>query len=151
MGDTNMRYTRHDIKANFLDPVAAEGLTVADPWVEFHRGGTYPSWNTKSLMTRAHFAGDNENDILCSDDQRGEVVDKLWYINVPEADVQLNAISCGNDIDNFRKETKEVSCSGVTIVDADGNLLTGQSVSYTKSVGLADHFPVVVSFTYSYK
>ena len=52
MGDTNMRYTRHDIKTNFLDVVAAydsnAGYTVSDPWVEFHRNGVYPAWDSKS-------------------------------------------------------------------------------------------------------
>lgn len=150
MGDTNMRYTRHDIKTNFLDPMTEAGYTVVDPWVTFHRGGVFPTWNTKSLMTRAHFDGDNTNDILCSDDQRGEVVDKVWYINVPNAPVQLKATSCYNDVEHFTKSTSSVSYSGVTTEDANGNLQTGQSVSYTKNIGLADHFPVVVTFEYSY-
>lgn len=151
MGDTNMRYTRHNIAANFITPVTAEGFTVADPWVEFHRGGTYPSWNTKSLMIRSMFKGDTANDIVCSDDQRGEVVDKMWYINVPGAAVQLKATSCKNDIDNFKESTEPASYSGVTAEDANGNILENQSVSYTRYIGLADHFPVVVNFEYAYK
>lgn len=150
MGDTNMRYTRHNIQSNFIDPVTAEGYTVADPWVEFHRGNTYPSWNTKSLMIRSKFAGDTENDICCSDDQRGEVVDKIWYINVPGAELQLKALSCENDVTNFTASTENASYSGVTVEDADGNILENQSVSYVKNVGLADHFPVVVKFEYTY-
>ncbi len=152
MGDTNMRYTRHNIKENFLDVAAADAdITVADPWVEFHRGGVYPTWNTKSLMIRAMFAGDTENDILCSDDQRGEVVDKMWYINVADADVQLKALSCENDVTNFTKSTTAVSYSGIAMEDANGNISENQSVSYTKNVGLADHFPVVVKFEYTKK
>lgn len=151
MGDTNMRYTRHDITTNFINPVAEAGFTVADPWVEFHRSGVYPTWNTKSLMIRSMFKGDLTNDIVCSDDQRGEVVDKMWYINVPEAEVQLKAISCKNDIENFLKSTEDATYSGVTAEDQYGNILENQSVSYTRNIGLADHFPVVVSFEYSYK
>lgn len=151
MGDTNMRYTRHDIKTNFLTPMAEAGYTVYDPWVTFHRGGTFPEWNTKSLMTRAMYAGDTENDILCSDDQRGEVVDKVWYINAPDGDVQLTATSSQNDVEHFTKSTSDVSFSGITTEDENGNILTNQSVSYTKNVGLADHFPVVVTFEYTYK
>lgn len=150
MGDTNMRYTRHNIQSNFIDPVTAEGFAVADPWVEFHRGNTYPTWNTKSLMIRSKFAGDTENDICCSDDQRGEVVDKIWYINVPGAELQLKALSCENDVTNFTASTENASYSGVTVEDADGNILENQSVSYVKNVGLADHFPVVVKFEYTY-
>ena len=160
MGDTNMRYTRHDIKANFLDVVAAydnnAGYTVSDPWVEFHRGGVYPQWNSLSLMTRFAFAGDTENDILCADNQKGEVVDKIWYINVPGAEVQLKATAHQNDVDNFRKSTSSVSYSGVMVEDENGKntsgntkYSSGQSISYTKDVGYSDHFPVVTTFEWT--
>ena len=160
MGDTNMRYTRHDIKTNFLDVVATydsnAGYTVSDPWVEFHRGGVYPQWNSLSLMTRFAFAGDKENDILCADNQKGEVVDKIWYINVPGAEVQLKATAHMNDVDNFRKSTSSVSYSGVMVEDANGTntsgntkYTSGQTVSYTKDVGYSDHFPVVTTFEWT--
>ena len=160
MGDTNMRYTRHDIKTNFLDVVAAydnnEGYTVSDPWVEFHRGGVYPQWNSLSLMTRFAFAGDTENDIVCDDNQKGEVVDKIWYINVPGAEVQLKATAHQNDVDNFRKSTSKVSYSGVMVEDENGTKTSGntkynsgQSISYTKDVGYSDHFPVVTTFEWT--
>ena len=160
MGDTNMRYTRHDIQANFLDVVAAydnnAGYTVSDPWVEFHRGGVYPKWDALSLMTRFAFAGDKENDILCADNQKGEVVDKIWYINVPGAEVQLKATAHENDVDNFRKSTSSVSYSGVMVEDENGantsgntKYTSGQSISYTKDVGYSDHFPVVTTFEWT--
>lgn len=160
MGDTNMRYTRHDIKANFLDVVAAydnnAGYTVSDPWVEFHRGGVYPEWNSFSLMTRFAFAGDTENDIVCADNQCGEVVDKIWYINVPGAEVQLKATAHQNDVDNFRKSTSSVSYSGVMVEDENGTntsgntkYTSGQTVSYTKDKGYSDHFPVVTTFEWT--
>lgn len=150
MGDTNMRYTRHQIVTNLIDPVISEGLQIVDPWVEFHRGGVYPTWNTKSLMISSKYAGDVDNDILCVDDQRGEVVDKMWYINVPDAAIQLKATNCMNEVEHFAKSTEQVSYSGVTVEDANGNILAGQNVSYTKVNGYADHFPVVVSFEYTY-
>ena len=160
MGDTNMRYTRHDIKTNFLDVVAAydsnAGYTVSDPWVEFHRGGVYPQWNSLSLMTRFAFAGDTENDIVCADNQKGEVVDKIWYLNVPGAEVQLKATAHQNDVDNFRKSTESVSYSGVMVEDENGKntsgntkYSSGQTVSYTKDVGYSDHFPVVTTFEWT--
>lgn len=151
MGDTNMRYTRHTISETLIDYVTEAGYEIADPWVEVRRGGVYPSWNTKSLMVRFNFKGDTENDICCSDDQRGEVVDKMWYINVPGADVSLKALSCENDVINFLKSTESAKYSGVTTEDENGNILENQSISYTKNIGLADHFPVVVKFEYSYK
>ncbi len=160
MGDTNMRYTRHDIKKNFLDVVAAydsnAGYTVSDPWVEFHRDGIYPQWNSFSLMTRFAFAGDTENDIVCADNQCGEVVDKIWYINVPGAEVQLKATAHENDVDHFRKSTESVSYSGVMVEDANGSntsgntkYTSGQTVSYTKDKGYSDHFPVVTTFEWT--
>ena len=160
MGDTNMRYTRHDIKTNFLDFVAAydnnAGYTVSDPWVEFHRSGVYPQWNSFSLMTRFAFAGDTANDIVCADNQKGEVVDKIWYINVPGAEVQLKATAHQNDVDNFRKSTSSVSYSGVMVEDENGantsgntKYTSGQSISYTKDVGYSDHFPVVTTFEWT--
>ena len=160
MGDTNMRYTRHDIKTNFLDVVAAydnnAGYTVSDPWVEFHRGGVYPLWNSLSLMTRFAFAGDKTNDIVCADNQKGEVVDKIWYINVPGAEVQLKATAHQNDVDNFRKSTSNVSYSGVMVEDENGantsgntKYTSGQKVSYTKDVGYSDHFPVVTTLEWT--
>ena len=160
MGDTNMRYTRHDIKTNFLDVVAAydnnAGYTVSDPWVEFHRGGVYPQWNSLSLMTRFAFAGDTSNDIVCADNQKGEVVDKIWYLNVPGAEVQLKATAHQNDVDNFRKSTESVSYSGVMVEDENGKntsgntkYSSGQSISYTKDVGYSDHFPVVTTFEWT--
>lgn len=150
MGDTNMRYTRHQIVNNLITPVTTEGLQIADPWVDLHRGGVYPTWNTKSLMIRSKYTGDVDNDILCADDQRGEVVDKMWYINVPGAAIQLKAISCMNDVEHFAESTEEASFSGITVEDAAGNILDNQNVSYTKVNGYADHFPVVVSFEYTY-
>ena len=155
MGDTNMRYTRHDIQKNLLDYVASwtdangvSGYTVSDPWVEKHRGGFYPSWNSKSLMTRAMFKGDTENDIVCSNDQRGEVVDKIWYVNVPGAAVQLSVEDHYNDVTNFTKSTSSVSYSGVQMEDANGNISSG-NISYTKNVGYSDHFPVVTVFKWT--
>lgn len=154
MGDTNMRYTRHDIKKNFLDVVAAydsnAGYTVSDPWVEFYRGGVYPSWNSKSLMIRAHANSDGlSSDIICADDQRGEVVDKIWYINVPGAEVQLKATAHKNDVDNFKKSTSSVTFSGATLEDANGNVTENQSITYDKVVGYSDHFPVVTTFQWT--
>ncbi|MDY3963299.1 MAG: fimbrillin family protein [Candidatus Cryptobacteroides sp.] len=154
MGDTNMRYTRHDIKTNFLDVVAAydsnAGYTVSDPWVEFHRGGVYPAWGSKSLMIRAHANSDGiSSDIICADDQRGEVVDKIWYINVPGAEVQLKATAHKNDIDNFKTGENKVTFSKASVEDENGNVTEGQTISYYQVDGYSDHFPVVTTFQWT--
>lgn len=157
MGDTNMRYTRHDIKTNFLDYVASytdangvSGYTVSDPWVEFHRGGVYPAWGSKSLMIRAHANSDGiSSDIICADDQRGEVVDKIWYINVPGAEVQLKATAHKNDIDNFKTGENKVTFSKASVEDENGNVTEGQTISYYQVDGYSDHFPVVTTFQWT--
>ena len=61
----------------------------------------------------------------------------------------INATDCYHDVANFTKSTENVSYSGIQTEDENGNIATGQSVSYTKNVGLADHFPVVAKFTYT--
>ena len=82
-------------------------------------------------------------------DQRGEVVDKVWYINHPLSSVQLQAVDCRNDVENFVKSTKMAEYEGVDTEDANGNILTDQTVSFERKIGLADHFPVVVDFKYT--
>lgn len=149
MGDTNMRYTRHKVQDNFFTPIAQAGYEAIDPWVKFHRNGKFPTWGGKSLMIRSNFKGDTKNDICCSDDQRGEVVDKVWYINHPLSSVQLQAMGCRNDVGNFEKSTEAAEYKGVDTEDANGNILTNQTVSFERKIGLADHFPVVVDFKYT--
>lgn len=153
MGDTNMRYTRHDIKSNLLDYVASydnnAGYTISDPWAELVRG-SYPTHGTKSLMIRAHANKDGiSSDIICSDDQRGEVVDKIWYINVPGAEVQLKATSHKNDIDNFTTGQQSVTFSNATLEDENGNITEKQTITYDKVTGYSDHFPVVTTFEWT--
>ncbi len=149
MGDTNMRYTRHDIKTNLLDYVANAGYSVSDPWVEFYRPG-YPTYGTKSLMIRAHANSDGiSSDIICADDQRGEVVDKIWYINVPGAEVQLKATAHKNDIDNFKTGENKVTFSKASVEDENGNVTEGQTISYYQVDGYSDHFPVVTTFQWT--
>lgn len=149
MGDTNMRYTRHKVQDNFFTPIAQAGYEAIDPWVKFHRNGEFPTWGGKSLMIRSNYKGDTKNDICCSDDQRGEVVDKVWYINHPLSSVQLQAMDCRNDVGNFVKSTETAEYKGVTTEDANGNILTDQTVNFERKIGLADHFPVVVDFKYT--
>lgn len=148
MGDTNCRYTRHDFSTNFFGKLNSN-ISYVDPWIEFHRGGVYPKSGTKSLMIRSNYKGDTTNDIVCSDDQRGEVVDKIIYFNVEGAAIKIKAESCYNDIENFTKSTESASYSSVTAEDANGNILENQKVTYTRYIGYADHFPVVAKFSYT--
>lgn len=76
MGDMNTRYTRNDYATNFWG-VLDSSLTCADPWVEFMWDGVYPTYPSASIMT-----GDYGM-------QKGEVVDKIIYINNSNADTQI--------------------------------------------------------------
>lgn len=76
MGDMNTRYTRNDYATNFWG-VLDSSLTCADPWVEYMWDGVYPTYPSASIMT-----GDYGM-------QKGEVVDKIIYINNSNADTQI--------------------------------------------------------------
>ena len=78
MGDMNTRYTRNDYQTNFWGVLDAS-LTCADPWVEYQWDGVYPTYPSDSIMT-----GDYGM-------QKGEVVDKIIYINNSNAAVQIKA------------------------------------------------------------
>lgn len=122
MGDTNLRYTRHKIKVLFIDAInAVDGLTVADPWIEYPRGGEYPEYPSKSIM--AYPTTDPDDD--CGADgngygyDKGEVVDKVFYIN---------------------------DSAAPTKIKANGYLCDKKGYD-----GLADHYPVVIEFSYTTK
>lgn len=109
IGDTNCRYTRDLVKANLIDAVnEVSGLTINDAWIEFGRGGEYPTYGSESLMAR-------DLGYL-----KGEVVDKIFYINTEESPVQLVAETYHQDL---------------SFVDENGS-------------PLCDHKPCVVTFSY---
>ena len=109
MGDTNSRYTRDRIIENFFEPLQADGrFTVTDAWIEHERDGVFPAFGDDALMV-----GDLGF-------QKGEVVDKVIYINNISSAYTLSA-------NYYLQDT--------TFVSED-------------NVPLADHWPVVVEFTY---
>lgn len=99
MGDTNCRYTRHDFATYFWGKLDS-GLTYADPWVEYQWNGVYPTYPSNSLMV-SDATGTSDTDIICENTQKGEVVDKVIYINKEGNAVQLKADSYLRDYDNF--------------------------------------------------
>lgn len=113
MGDTNCRYTRHDFQTYFWGVLDSD-LQVNDPWVDFMWDGVYPEYPSNSLVVE-DATGTSDTDIICSS-QQGEVVDKIIYINNPDAAVQISA---------------------------NGYL---RDSAYQ---GLADHWPIVVEFSYT--
>lgn len=113
MGDTNCRYTRHDFQTYFWSRFDSS-LTINDPWVDYMWDGVYPTYPSNSLVVE-DATGTSDTDIIC-DSQKGEVVDKVIYINNPASSVQISANGYLRD---------------------------------SAFQGLADHWPIVVEFTYT--
>lgn len=99
MGDTNLRYTRHDFETYFWSVIRKDGLTYNDPWVDFLWDGIYPTYPSKSLMVSDATGTNPDTDIICPDTQSGEVVDKVIYINYEGIGTQIKAVSYLRDMD----------------------------------------------------
>lgn len=118
IGDSNTRYTRDKVKEILIDGINADPrFTILDPWIQFGRGGVYPTYGSESLMAR-------DLGYL-----KGEVVDKIWYINNEESAVKIKA------------ETYHQDLSFVASEDVEGT-------SLKKGSPLCDHKPCVVTFSY---
>lgn len=108
-GDWNCRYTRDKLKNLFIDVLNKdERFTVRDAWIEYGRNGIYPTYGTNAIMA-------SENGY-----RRGEVVDKILYINNTASDLRINALSYVQDLSFINEEGEP----------------------------LADHWPAVVEFEY---
>lgn len=70
IGDTNSRWTREDIKTNFMDRLNSN-LVASDVWVEFYRNRVYPTTDMGDLTD----SSDPTNYT------NYEIVDKIIYIN----------------------------------------------------------------------
>ena len=100
MGDTNCRYTRHDFQTYFWG-VLNSNLDVHDPWIDFQWNGVKPTYPSKSLMVSDATGTDPDLDIICENTQKGEVVDKIIYINNPNSNTTITATSYLRDYDGF--------------------------------------------------
>ena len=108
MGDTNCRYTRDALKSRLIDVINAdERFTIHDAWVEHGRQGIYPT-GSNAIMASEHGY------------RKGEVVDKVFYINSTRSDIRLVA-------EAYRQDLSFVNDAGEA---------------------LADHWPCVVDFSY---
>lgn len=80
IGDTNCRYTREAVKTDFIDKINADSrFTIKDAWIEHMWGGEYPQYPSESITTDQY------------GDQKGEVVDKIFYINTTESNLTLKS------------------------------------------------------------
>jgi endonuclease/exonuclease/phosphatase family metal-dependent hydrolase len=109
MGDTNCRYTRDNLKTLLIDAINEDSrFDIHDPWVDMMWDGVFPTYGSDAMMTHTY------------GDQKGEVVDKIFYINNTDANgITLTANSYLHDTD----------------------------FSYADGTSISDHYPVVVEFT----
>lgn len=100
IGDTNSRWTREDITANFMNLLNAN-LTASDVWVEFYRNGIYPTTDMADLTDKSDLTNYSNY----------EIVDKIIYIN-PKAANTLQLVP-----QSFRIEQDYIYDN----IDHDGN------------------------------
>ena len=100
MGDTNCRYTRHDFQTYFWGKLNSN-LDAHDPWIDFQWNGVKPTYPSKSLMVSDATGTDPDLDIICENTQKGEVVDKIIYVNNPNSNTTITATSYLRDYDGF--------------------------------------------------
>lgn len=125
MGDTNSRYTRDNILGLFINPIKEAGeFEVQDAWVEHCKQGIYPTLGDAALMV----------DQLGY--QKGEVVDKVIYLNPKEGKYNLKATNFTVDSDFDKSDHKPVI---VTMELTSRNVVTGiqnaNSIKSSPSIG----------------
>ena len=92
MGLTNNLYTNEGLKQNLIDAVnGVDGLIIKDAWVELMRGGKYPTYPSADETPGSFYFND----------QNGEVVNKVFYINNDASDYTIKANSYYRDVENF--------------------------------------------------
>ena len=121
MGDTNCRYTREQLKTKFIDVINADSrFTITDAWIEHMWGGTYPEYGTSSLMTDDY-------------GQKGEVVDKVFYINTTESNLTLKSNSYQWDTNLAVSDHKPVVVN-FTLTDPNDDTPTENNWTLEESV-----------------
>lgn len=121
MGDTNCRYTRDRLKELLIDRINDDNrFEIHDPWIEFERKGVYPNVGDPAIMTNKE------------GHQKGEVVDKIFWINNTDA----NGVTITPQPMLVPNTDGEYSCY---IHDVD--------FSYADGTPISDHYPIVMKFT----
>lgn len=99
MGDFNARYTRDDYATNFWNVLHPElSANLQDAWTELIWDGFYPDYNTPSWVVSDKYDPNNGVGDIEFGEQEGEVVDKILYINDPNAEYRIFAKSYKRDM-----------------------------------------------------
>lgn len=99
---------------NLITPQSAT-YDIKDAWVEKFQNGTYPTYKSEALMV-----SDKTNSKAY---EKGEIVDKIFYLTPKGSSLKLELKDLVFDADNYKKKT-------------DGTLL-------------GDHVPVIATFVIS--
>lgn len=109
MGNTNCLYSQDGLEANFIDAINADtDLTIHDAWVELMWGGKYPTY---AITTEEYGM------------QKGETVNKVFYINNAQSRLTIKANSYLHDNSLGALDHYPVAV-GFTLTDLDGEAPT---------------------------
>lgn len=126
MGDTNCRYTREAVKTGFIDYIEADSrFTVNDPWVDLMWNGVYPTYGNPDMTTNQY------------GDQKGEIVDKIFYINTTDSKLTIKANSYLHDTEVAVSEHYPVVVN-FTLTDPNGTPLTNAEKENNWTLDLSD-------------
>ena len=115
LGDTNCRYTREAVETGFINYINADArFTIKDAWVEHMWGGNYPTYGAQDMTTGGY------------GDQKGEVVDKVFYINTTESNLTLKANSYLHDT-NVKVSDHYPVVVNFTLTDPNGTAVDNNS------------------------
>ncbi len=121
MGVTNSLYTREDLQTHFIKTINANAdLTINDAWVELKRGGKYPTFGAAAEVPGSFYF----------DNQSGEVVNKIFYINNRNSAYTIKANSYYHDASNFANLKNPPVVVSFTVTDGKAQSV-GETVIIT--------------------
>jgi hypothetical protein len=96
VGDMNSYYERDSVEIQFIDEINKSGrATIGDVWIELERGGKYPALEKGVVMQDLGSRGWS---------RKGQVLDKIFYVNPVDAVRRLKPMSVTVDSVGFVRE-----------------------------------------------
>ena len=96
VGDMNSYYERDSVEIQFINEINKSGrATIGDVWIELERGGKYPALEKGVVMQDLGSRGWS---------RKGQVLDKIFYVNPVDAVRRLKPMSVTVDSVGFVRE-----------------------------------------------
>lgn len=96
VGDMNSYYERDSVEIQFINEINQSGrATIGDVWIELERGGKYPAMEKGVVMQDLGSRGWS---------RKGQVLDKIFYVNPVDAVRRLKPMSVTVDSVGFVRE-----------------------------------------------